>query len=138
MLTCYQKDFQGSRMAGRRERRVLGRTLLWNHITDIFKLTQILRCMQRIGRQQGLNTSHLPCCCCLVTKLCLTLCDPWTIACLASLSATISRSLLKIMSIYLTECLIKETVTCSKAGEKSVVLYLLKENMWVSNKILYS
>ena len=31
--------------------------------------------------------------------LCPTLCDPWTAACQASLSFTISRSLLKLMSI---------------------------------------
>ena len=38
-------------------------------------------------------------CCCLVTKSCLTLCAPWTAACQASLSFTISRSLLRLMSI---------------------------------------
>ena len=37
--------------------------------------------------------------CCLVAKLCLTLCDPWTAAHQASLSVTISQSLLKLMSI---------------------------------------
>ena len=38
------------------------------------------------------------CCCCSVTKLCLTLCDPVDyIACQASLTFTISRSLLKLM-----------------------------------------
>ena len=39
--------------------------------------------------------------CCLVTKLCLTLCNPWTAACQAALSFTISLSLLKFMSIEL-------------------------------------
>ena len=40
------------------------------------------------------------CSCCSVTKLCLTLCEtPWTEAQQASLSLTISRSLLKLMSI---------------------------------------
>ena len=34
-----------------------------------------------------------------VTQLCLTLCDPWTIACQASLFFTISWGLLKLMSI---------------------------------------
>ena len=41
--------------------------------------------------------THHHCCCCLVTKLCL--CHPWTAARQASLSFTISQSLLKIMSI---------------------------------------
>ena len=36
---------------------------------------------------------------CSVTKPCLTLCDPWTAARQASLSFTISQSLLKCMSI---------------------------------------
>ena len=36
-----------------------------------------------------------------VTQLCLTLCDPWTDACQASLSSTNSQSLLKPMSIEL-------------------------------------
>ena len=39
------------------------------------------------------------CCCYSVTKLCLTLCDPITAAHQPSLSFTISRSLLKLMSI---------------------------------------
>ena len=38
---------------------------------------------------------------CSVTKLCLTLCDPMTAAHQASLSFSISRSLLKLMSIEL-------------------------------------
>ena len=38
-------------------------------------------------------------CCCSVTQSCLTLCNPWTAAHQASLSLTISRSLLKLMSI---------------------------------------
>ena len=37
--------------------------------------------------------------CCSVAKFCLTLCDPWTAAHQASLSFTISQSLLKLMSI---------------------------------------
>ena len=36
-----------------------------------------------------------------VAQLCLTLCDPWTTACQASLSITNSWSLLKLMSIEL-------------------------------------
>ena len=36
---------------------------------------------------------------CSVTQLCPTLCDPWTAACQASLSFTISWSLFKLMSI---------------------------------------
>ena len=38
-------------------------------------------------------------CCYSVAQLCLTLCAPWTAACQASLSFTISQSLLKLMSI---------------------------------------
>ena len=38
---------------------------------------------------------------CSVVQLCLTLCNPWTAACQASLSFTISWSLLKLMSIEL-------------------------------------
>ena len=41
------------------------------------------------------------CCCCSVTKLCPTLYDPWTAAHQASLSFTIYRSLLRLMSIEL-------------------------------------
>ena len=40
-------------------------------------------------------------CCCSVTKSCLTLCNPWTAACQAPLSSTISQSLLKFMFIEL-------------------------------------
>ena len=39
-------------------------------------------------------------CCCSVAQLCLTL-TPWTAACQASLSFTISQSLLKLLSIEL-------------------------------------
>ena len=39
------------------------------------------------------------CCCCSLTRSCPTLCDPWTAALQASLSFTISWSLLKLMSI---------------------------------------
>ena len=38
-------------------------------------------------------------CCCSVTKSCPTLCHPWTAACQASLSFTISQSLLRFMSM---------------------------------------
>ena len=38
-------------------------------------------------------------CCCSVSLSCSTLCNPWTAACQASLSFTISQSLLKLMSI---------------------------------------
>ena len=38
-------------------------------------------------------------CCCSVTKSCPTLCHPWTAACQASLSFTISWSLFKLMCI---------------------------------------
>ena len=38
-------------------------------------------------------------CCCSATQSCLTVCDPWTAGCQASLSFTIPWSLLKLMSI---------------------------------------
>ena len=37
--------------------------------------------------------------CCAITKSCPTLCNPMTAACQASLSFTVSQSLLKLMSI---------------------------------------
>ena len=43
--------------------------------------------------------SNIYYCCCSVSKACPNLCDPWKAACQASLSFTISRSLLKFMSI---------------------------------------
>ena len=39
------------------------------------------------------------CCCCSVTKSCVTFATPWTAACQASLSFTISQSLPKVKSI---------------------------------------
>ena len=39
------------------------------------------------------------CCCCSVSKLCPTVCNPWTAACQVPLSSTISWSLLKLMSV---------------------------------------
>ena len=39
------------------------------------------------------------CCCCSVAQSCSILATPWTAACQASLSFTISQSLLKFMSI---------------------------------------
>ena len=39
------------------------------------------------------------CCCCFDAESCLTPCDPWTAACQASLSFTISLSFLRLMSI---------------------------------------
>ena len=42
---------------------------------------------------------HIPSCCWLVSQSCPFLCDPWTAAHQASLSSTISLSLLKLMSI---------------------------------------
>ena len=41
----------------------------------------------------------ITCCCCSVTKSCLTLCNSMTTACHASLSISVSWSLLKLMSI---------------------------------------
>ena len=48
---------------------------------------------------QYLPLNSICCCCCSVVNSCLTLCDPWTKAHQASLSLTISQSLLKLMSI---------------------------------------
>ena len=51
------------------------------------------------NRRQTLHQlSH---CCCSVAKSCPVLCNPWTAACQASLSFTISQILLKFMSIEL-------------------------------------
>ena len=47
---------------------------------------------------QKISTSEVCCCCYSVAQSCLTLCNPWTAACQASLSLTISRSLPKFMS----------------------------------------
>ena len=46
-----------------------------------------------------MGATSTSCCCCSVTQSCPTLATPWTIACQASLSFTISWSLLKLMSI---------------------------------------
>ena len=46
-----------------------------------------------------LSKFYLHCCCCSVTKSCLTFCNTWTVACQAPLSSTISQSLLKFMSL---------------------------------------
>ena len=43
----------------------------------------------------------LCCCCCSVAQLCLSLCDPMDCSMQASLSFTITQSLLKLMSIEL-------------------------------------
>ena len=45
-----------------------------------------------------LSSRSEKCCCCSVAQSCLTLCNPWTAASQASLSFTISQSLLKLMS----------------------------------------
>ena len=46
------------------------------------------------------SENYIPfCCCCSFTKLCLTLVDPWTAACQAPLSFTVSRSFFALMSI---------------------------------------
>ena len=44
-------------------------------------------------------------CCCSVTQPCLALCHPWTAACQASLSFTISRSLLNSCPSMPSKCL---------------------------------
>ena len=43
------------------------------------------------------------CCCCSVAQSCPTLCNPWTAACQASLSLTISQSLPSFMFIALVK-----------------------------------
>ena len=45
------------------------------------------------------KTYIICCCCCSVVQSCPALCDPMDCACQASLSFTISRSLLKLTSI---------------------------------------
>ena len=44
-------------------------------------------------------------CCCSVTQSCPTLCNPWTAACQASLSFTISWSLLKLMFHWVSDAI---------------------------------
>ena len=39
-------------------------------------------------KQTRKQSMTILCCCCLVTKLCLTLATPWTVACQAPLSTT--------------------------------------------------
>ena len=76
----------------------------WNGYA-IYIIIIIITCMRNCsvekntdGKNPGVYTqTHIYCCCCLVAKLCLTLCDPMAAACQASLSVTISRSLLKFM-----------------------------------------
>ena len=48
---------------------------------------------------QYLPLNSICCCCCSVVNSCLMLCNPWTKAHEASLSLTISQSLLKLVSI---------------------------------------
>ena len=48
---------------------------------------------------------HWRCCYCSVAQSCLTLCDPWTAAHQASLSFSISRNLLKLMSIEVDDAI---------------------------------
>ena len=47
------------------------------------------------------SDNYIRCCCCSVTQSCLNSATPWTSAHQASLSFTISQSLLKLMSIEL-------------------------------------
>ena len=55
----------------------------------------------------------LCCCyCCSVAKLCSTLWTPWTEACQAPLSSTISQSLLRFMSIELVMLSIHPILCC--------------------------
>ena len=59
--------------------------LSYFHILPLLKEISLFGCQVR-------------CCCCLVTKSCLTLCDPWIIACQCFI---ISWSLFKLMFIEL-------------------------------------
>ena len=63
-----------------------------------------------ICHTQSITGLVLRACCCLITKSCLTVYDPWTAACQASLSFTISQSWLKLMSI---ESVMPSSVTIS-------------------------
>ena len=69
---------------------LLGQAFQWLGIPGINSL--------QFSRSGNKWDSDLGGCCCCVTKLCLTL-NPWTAACQATLSFTISQSLLKFMSI---------------------------------------
>ena len=69
---------------------LLGQAFQWLGIPGINSL--------QFSRSGNKWDSDLGGCCCSVTKLCLTL-NPWTAACQATLSFTISQSLLKFMSI---------------------------------------
>ena len=71
--------------------RQLFHSLLWPSTRG----SLILLCFLRLG------WCHLHVCCCSVTQLCPTLCNPCTAAWQASLSFTISWSLLKLISIKL-------------------------------------
>ena len=64
-------------------------------VSKIFYVLYILyNCMYIIHK-----TYIICCCCCSVVQSCPALCDPMDCACQASLSFTISRGLLKLMSI---------------------------------------
>ena len=69
---------------------LLGQAFQWLGIPGISSL--------QFSRSGNKWDSDLGGCCCSVTKLCLTL-NPWTAARQATLSFTISQSLLKFMSI---------------------------------------
>ena len=64
------------------------------------KIPQAVLCGQKKKKKKGkLIHAYQLCCCCSVTKSCLTLYDPRTVACQAFLSFTISWSLLKLMFV---------------------------------------
>ena len=65
---------------------------------------------QRVRHDWATNT--FTCCCCLVAQSCLTLCNPIDCSSQASLSFTISRSLLKLMSIELVMPLNRLVLCC--------------------------
>ena len=70
------------------------------HLIMIFCRTSPFYLVFSFNNNLYINRDSFPYkCCCSVAKLCLTLLNPWTAACQASLSLTISRSLPKFMSI---------------------------------------
>ena len=74
----------------------------------------------RAEREGSLAIQPCHCCCCSVAQSCLTLCNPWTAAHQASLSFTISRSLLKLMCI---ESVMPSNISSSAAPFSSCFQY---------------
>ena len=81
-----------------------GKDVRWCNHKEIkqMKNNKSLRLKQKKNSSLGaLQNSVLKnlCCCCSIAESCLTLCAPWIAARQASVSFTISRSLLRFMPI---------------------------------------